>query len=67
MEPSDLPTDAASIAICGTNKACLYDLMTTQDESFAQETISLVLEHEQIETDTQPGTYIIIIVLLRYH
>ena len=55
IDPSNLPTDATATAICGSNQACLYDYMTTQDRSFAQETINLVIEFEQAQNDTQEG------------
>ncbi len=55
LDPANLPTDATATAICGGNEACLFDYMTTEDESFAQETINLVIEHEQAQNDTQQG------------
>ena len=41
--------------ICGENQACLYDFFTTGDESFARETINLVIEQEQAQNDSQLG------------
>ncbi len=47
--------DPNAAVICGDNQACLYDYFTTGDESFARETIRLVIEQQQAQNDTRPG------------
>ena len=46
--------DSQAALICGENRACLYDFMTTGDESFARETFNLVIEQRKATNDIQP-------------
>ncbi len=56
IDLSALEENPEATDICGDNKQCLYDFITTGDKSFAQETMNLVVEQQEAQNDIKPGT-----------